>query len=241
MALTVPIPIVSQDAVTGGKLLGEKPINIACGPVLFPDGVMLKPENAAQFGYRFYREQSGGISEVWNEGAGTWQSATVESALQPMFPKDDKWCSIFAAIAPPGKVTSATGGFPRYSVQCHFRGRDEAKVEHTGSSPRSAPVEILLPGEKNRAGMAIVPEVPVFASRIRMFLKDVGLTERGVIEIREESGGFIIELAASGAIARLEPSGDILLRPRPGGQVAIDGPLSVSAQISVGGINLMVP
>src|SRR5262249_6756095 len=77
MSLNVPAPTLTQESVMGNRFFGEKPIQILCGPVTFPDGSTLRLEQATLFNYAFYRELSGGIAEVWNEPAGSWQPSTT--------------------------------------------------------------------------------------------------------------------------------------------------------------------
>ena len=66
-----------------------------------------------------------------------------------------------------------------------------------------------------------------------MFLKDAGLvSEKGSVSIREDGSGFRLELLAAGANITIMPSGEIVLSPRAGQQVLVDGNLTVAGNLS---------
>ena len=102
-------------------------------------------------------------------------------------------------------------------VRSFFRGKDASNTEHDGDSVDSSPVEIFGFGERHRAGLATDPLALEEARQIRLFLKDEArIAERGQIIIREESGGFVIELVAGDARIELTSSGEIILHPAAG-------------------------
>jgi hypothetical protein len=250
MALTVPRPTLTSPGATGSQLAAEQPITLACGPVTFPDGAALSPENVAQTpGYLLFRE-GGGAAEVWNEQDKAWAPEQPAPARQEMFPKDGQWQAILIGIGQKDRdgneklATNLVGGLPRYFVRCFFRGRDAQQAEHDGVSPPSQPVAVFAPGTRDRAGLTMSPKSPATAQEIRLFLKDAALTgERGQVVIRQSGGGFQVELVAGAARVVLQPNGDITLRPGAGGVVRVEGNLAVSAgnTISVGGVPLLVP
>ena len=69
-----------------------------------------------------------------------------------------------------------------------------------------------------------------------MFLKDGWLVaEQGVIAIRDTGGGFQIELFCSGSRIDLLPSGEIVLTPKPGQPVRIEGNVNIGGSLNVTG------
>ena len=238
MVLIVPQPQLSQDDAEGTQFGEEKPINLVCEPVKFPDGTVLTLENVIEFGSRLYRLQSGGVTEVWDEAEQRWiaSSAPVPEP-QPMFRKEDKWQSLIVGIGQKEKSTDnpkfgtqrslipGVPGFPQYFFRCFFKGLDAQGVEHVGESPNSEAVEIYPFGDRNRAGLIIKPKSkpPSKAKEICLFLKDADLKERGQVVIQERSGEIVVELAANGATITIGQSGDIGLKSAPGRFVRVEG------------------
>lgn len=247
MSLSVPQPMLSQKGAIGNRLVAEKPIDLSCGPVSFPDWTILTPENAVLFGFLVYRERPGGITEVWDEKARSWIPDNALPDYQPLFPSDRNWKSILVAIGQKDHTdqvkfgTNRLIGFPRYFIRCFFKGKDALGSEHVGHSPPSQFVEILGIGEQDRAGLAIEPKSPAEARQISLFLKDSVLAERGKIVIREDGGGFLIELQVNGARLEMSKDGGIVLFPAPGQRVRVEGDLSVNGAIMVSGTLLNVP
>lgn len=225
MALIVPRPTLSQNGSASSVLASDKPIQLACGPVTFPDGTALTIASVTQsgFGFLLYRAVAGGAGEVWDESARAWLPESSAPGYQLLFYKDDKWQSVLVAVGQKDRAGSDKfGAGYAYSVRCFFRGKDAQGVEHAGESARSQAVQIVSSEEQNRAGLAIAPRsLPTAATELRLFLKDDGLVERGQIIIRRAGGGFQIELLASGARLALETSGDIVLTPAPGRDVRV--------------------
>ncbi|MFQ5857422.1 MAG: hypothetical protein ACE5LU_17590 [Anaerolineae bacterium] len=240
MALIVPPPTLSQEGATGNRFVAEKPIQLSCGPVTFPDGASLIPENAVEFGFLLYREEAGGTTKVWDEEAQSWLPESASPDPQSLFYRDDKWQSILVAIGQKDKAnqdkfgTNRLTGFPKYSARCFFRGKDVQGIEHIGASPKSQAVEVLGFGERDRAGLAIEPKDkdPSEATRIYLFLRDASLTERGRIVIREQGGAFRIELVVNGTRLALTSGGDIVLSPSPGHVVRVEGDVLVNGNLT---------
>jgi hypothetical protein len=247
MGLTVPEPTLSSPGVIGAVLVSEKPINLLCGPVTLPDGKALGPTTATRFGYLLFREVAPGLVEVWDEKNTIWSPPATPVDEQQLFPEEPMWKSILVAVGQKDAAgqdkfgTNTLTGFPRYFARCQFRGRDAQGAEHAGTSPRSAPVQVLAMGEGDHAGLVAKPMPLAKAEQIYLFLKDGSGAERGTVKIRAAFGGFVVELMASGAMLRLTADGDILLAPASGRDVRIAGDLEVGGVIRVGGTQLSVP
>lgn len=241
MALSVPIPILSVDdqpvSVTGA----DKAIILSCGPVLLPDGRPLAPGDTSAFGFRLLRRHASGTLQVWDEAATRWVAVGERVEPAPLAFQNDLWQMILAAMGPKdadGKdklATDPTTGYPHYLVRCSFTGRDASGTEHAGTSPPSAPLRIYPAGADHRAGLATIPPMPTTATEIRLYLKDAGLVERGLVRISTTSGGYSIELVTPRARVRLESDGAILLTPASGARVRVEGSLEVRDTLTAGG------
>lgn len=239
MALTVPLPTLSQEGVTGARLKADQPIKLACGPVTFPSGAPLTLENVVKFGFLLYR-QTGGANEAWNEETKRWVPESPAPDPQPLFYQEDKWQSILVAVGQKDQAnqnkfgTNPLTGLPKYFVRCFFRGKDATGREHAGESVASAAVEVIESSEQIKGGLTMNPRDAAAATEVRLFLKDAGLlAEQGKILIREAGGGFEIELStASGAKVMITNSGEIQLNPASGQIVHINGNVMVDGDIT---------
>lgn len=237
--LTVAVPVLKQQGALGARFVSEKPIKIECPSVTFSDGAPVMPENIIQAGFVMRRHQAGGLIESWDESAKQWVSNPNIEPLA-LFHKDNRWQAVIVAMGQKDQAnqdkfsTDRATTLPQYSVQCIYRARDSGKQEHAGVSAGSAPVQISAAGGENRAGLYMKPNMdPVAASEIGMFLKDAALvTEQGRISIREEAGGFRIELLCSGSRIDILQTGEIVLTPRAGQPVRIVGNLNVEGIVT---------
>jgi hypothetical protein len=247
MPLTVPAPALTQKDVNGHTFFAEKPIDLSCGPVTFPDSTPLTPANALQFGFTLFREGVAPIPEAWDESGKSWVPGDSLPEPQSLFLQDGTWRSLLLAIgqkdshAQDKLHTNMATGLPKYFVRCFFRGKDASGVEQSGESPNSQSFQVLGVGEQNRAGLGITPPDPVIATEISLFLKDSTLTNRGSITIRQDPGGLLIELSVNGAKVTLGTDGGIVLSPSPGQGIQIQGDLEVQGNVLVNGVNLNVP
>jgi hypothetical protein len=246
MALSVPIPILSQEDSSGNEFLAAKPFNLSCGPVLFADGTLLTPENVLEFAFLIYRETQAGTIEAWKEETGTWTSQLPPPNPQSLFSADGQWQSILIGIGQQDKAsgqpkfaTDHTTHYPKYSAKCFFKGRNSSKTEESGESVGSQSVEIIAVGETDRAGLSITPEPAQQATHISLFLKDASLSERGRILIEEQSSGFVVELKANNASVKITGQGGIVLTPAAGAALQLGGDLTVTGNLSLNG-NLSV-
>jgi hypothetical protein len=234
MALTVTIPEVTVTGISGFRFVAEKPIILTCTTVRFPDGNVLVPAQAQQFGFRLYRKSSAGTVQAWNETSKSWAPETPAPEPEPLAFIDDTWRSVLVAIGQQDNAghdkfaTDPSSGFPKYFVRCVFSATDNAGLQHDGVSPPSAEFTVSAAGTRNRAGLATVPLAITEATEIRLYLKDAALAaERGVIAIRQSGGGYEIDLTVGSTRIQLTSAGDIRLD----GDVAIQGTLSVNGTV----------
>ena len=240
--LTVGVPTLTQEDVTGLEFAAEKPIKLECASVTFPDGSPLLPEGITSAGYLIHRNNGGGVIDVWDDQMKRWMPAVNQPEPQGLFFQDDKWRGLIVAIGEKDTATNQdkfatdrTTGYPKYFASCLFKGKDGESLEHEGVSPNSSMVEIMAFGEMNRAGLLLEPKNNPISGKeeIRMFLKDSGLhSEKGRVSIREEGGGFRLEMFASGARIDLMPDGSIILTPGVGQEIRVEGNLSVNGTVS---------
>ncbi|MEJ2454137.1 MAG: polymer-forming cytoskeletal protein [Candidatus Thiodiazotropha sp.] len=247
MALSVPIPELKVEGITGYSFLAEKPIGLQCEAVTFPDGSVLEPAQAQQFGYRLFR-RTGSTLEVWDSKQKEWMPQGSEPEPEPLAYQEGLWQNLLVAMGQQDSsgqdqfATDRLSGAPSYHVRCLFTATDAAGITHEGISPPSADFTVYAAGELDRAGLAMEPPEKTEAEEIRLYLKDAALTaEQGVIAIRQQGSGFEIDLAVGGARLTLGSSGDIVLSPAAGGRVElagdllIDGDLQVQQQLTVAG------
>jgi hypothetical protein len=236
--LTVPQPTLSQEGTAGNWLTVQKPIKVACGPVRFPDGTAVGTENVVQCGFSLYRERTVGTVEVWDKTGKVWTTLGSAPERETLFFMEDKWQSVIVAVGQKDRANQNKFGtdpltrFPNYFVRCSFVAKDVQGSEHTGESTNSQAVEIVDPSEQKRAGLSMEPMDPADAREIRLFLKDAALVdEQGKIVIKEDGGGFLIELKSSGAMLAINKDGEITLNPRPGQAVRIEGDVHVNGNV----------
>jgi hypothetical protein len=248
VALAVAQPTLAQPDA-GTVLSAAQPIALHCGPVLAPDGTELTQERLVigadgmpqRAGYRLLRI-SGTSGAVWDPAARTWAPPDADPPLEPLWYRDGVWQSVLVAA---GAKDEATGldklatdpatGIPVYAVVCAFLGRDGQDTVHEGASPTSAPVQVLPAGSRDRGGVTFDPEDPTQTTRLRLYVKDSGLTERAFVELRAESGGYVAELNAGGASARIEADGSIVVAPAPNQGVTVQSDLLVNGVVIANG------
>ena len=235
MALVVPAPVLSQPKSTAPTFSAVMPINVACGPVTFPDGSLLTLQAAEISGWRLFRELNGGIRQVWNPDSASWQPEATEVTLGPVFFQNDTWQSIVIDTDQAIFATDVTTGFPKYMLRCFFRGKDAEGNSHDGSSPSSAQFEASAPGQQDRGVISIVPD-PETATEMRLSLRDASLTEQAHISIRRSGSAFIVELAAGSALITLRSNGAITVNPAGAAQLRVEGDLNVNGRVLVRGI-----
>lgn len=237
--LTITPPILKQSGTVGAQFVSEKPIHMECASVAFPDAAPVKLEQVAHAGFIMRRHPKGGRLETWDEGEKRWLSCSPLIEPQPLFYKDNAWHALIVAVGQKDRnnedkfATDRSTGFPRYSVQCVFKARDDRNQEHSGISAESTPIQISALGGQNRAGLYLRPQMdPTSATEIGLFLKDTAFSNERRIAIREGVGGFRIELISSGSSIEILPTGEILLTPGSGQNVHIAGNLRVNGNVT---------
>lgn len=238
MALTVSKPEVSVEGISGHQFIAEKPIRVSCTSVTFPDGSVLAPEQAQQFGFRLYRKQDTGVEEAWSETNKSWMPGTSSPQPEPLAFIESIWQTVLAPMGLKDNAghdkfsTDPTSGFPKYFIRCLFSATDAACQSHDGISPSGNEFTVSPAGALNRAGLATIPMAITQATEIRLFLKDAArISERGVIAIRQSGGDFEIDLTVGTARIRMTGAGEIEL----------DGDVSIQGSLKVNGTTMLVP
>jgi len=251
MALLVPTPTLQQDGNLTPLLVSEKPIRLSCSPIVFGDGTPLTILNQPKATFLIYRLLSGGIQQVLDSSGKAWVSPGPSVSPQNLFWNDKakSWQAIIVAIGNKDAAgidffaTDPITTFPKYAAQCSFSGTDASGAQQFGQSVLSSPVEIIAPGQNNLAGLTMDPQPPdpTTAQEIRIFLKNSALIEQGQVTILQDGFGFHVQLVAGGSTVVLSSSGDIVLSPANGRPVQVNGDLTVSNRIFVGGVQVAVP
>jgi hypothetical protein len=248
MALIVPIPQLQQDGNTSFVLASEKMITLSCNPVTFSDGTPVTVLNQPKATFLIYRFLLGGVQQVLDVPGKTWTTVGSAVAPQKLFWNDkaQSWQAVIVAMGnkdnanPPNDTfgTDPTIGYPLYGAQCSFTATDSNKTQQSGQSPLSAPVTILAPGQNNLAGLSMDPNDPTKANDIYLFLKDSSLIERGRIAISQDVSGFHVQLIVGNVSVVLSNSGQIVLTPSNTQPVQVNGDISISGKVFVGGVKV---
>jgi hypothetical protein len=236
--LTVPTPTLKYESVETGLATLEKPVEIHCGAVTFPDGRPFTQTEQKAAGFLIYRK-FGTAVEVWNETAQQWQPDSGEeiTALKPKpfaFKPDqpEPWQGLFVPVGEKDKAKNnlfqkASTGF-LYFFRATFVSNDKTGVI-AGLSAPSPPVRFSSLLETIRAGIKTTPEQIEQATEIELFLRNDNRQIIGSVKITSSGNSTQIEIAnqdAAGtprAVVQLLPTGDIVLRPITGGRVRIEG------------------
>lgn len=200
MTLSAPVPTLSQQGNPGSVFAAVMPIDVACGPVTFPDGSELTLQNAQPngTGLRLLRQLSGGTVEVWDPGAKIWQPEGTETPFVAVFYLDNTWKSIIVDADQSILGTDTSTHFPVYFVRCHFTGTDAQGASHSGASPASATFEAVTPGGQDRGAIQVDPDLET-ATKIRLLLRDdaPALTERAAVSIQHSHAGTAPQICFS--------------------------------------------
>jgi hypothetical protein len=232
--------VITQEGATGDSLTAAKPIEIACGPVAFPDGSDLTTETSPTvFGFLLQRGAAGS-GEVWDAQAKTWIPDADGPAPEPLFYRDGSWRGVLVAVGQQDatgaeKIASDPAtGLPRYSVRCVFAGEDGSGTEHDGESGSSDAVTVLPPGHDAKAGLRLDPEKPPEATKVEMFVAGDG-GDVGNVTLERGGTGGSVTVAAGGATISIAATGAVQITPGAGQAITISGSLAVSDGITVGG------
>lgn len=238
--LTVPSPNLICDwvdtAVDPKLAMLEKPVQVRCPPVLLSDGTPLELWQQKVAGYFVYR-QGAGAPEIWDETAKKWKPdpGVAIASFQPkpfaFKPGElNPWQSLLVPVAEKSPPFEVGGGF-RYFFQAYFVS-DENTGSVSGLSPPSSTIEFRKLQDTFRAGFQIKPFTDRLhqATEIEMFLKDSSYVVIGSVVIKTSGGSSEIKISnLNGAVVQLLPSGDIVLRPKAGGTVKVEGSLEAQS------------
>jgi hypothetical protein len=204
MALLVPPPTLEQDKSTGPTFGLNKPIELTCTGITFPDGRPLVSDNALASGFLLYRTTAQGTVTAWHEDdPRAWVPAVPGPEAQPLLYHEDVWKFILVALGEKDAQDNdkfeqpPTGQPPSYYVRCFFAGKDVHGERHEGASPPSN-VVTLKSAEDSKddvAGIEFVPPDLKKVETVRVFLKHPTLVG--------ETAELILQRTATGVTARL--------------------------------------
>lgn len=238
--LFVPTPILEFKAVDTGLAALEKPLEVCCGAVMFPDGTNFEQKNLGTAGFFIYKQQSVGSAEIWNEETKLWEPdpGTAVGNLKPrtlIFKQGDPipWRAMVVAAGQKDQnnqdqFQKAVSLFPHYFFRAYFAATRNGR-SFSGLSGASLPVRFISLLDAIRAGVKVgEDQTPEDATEVLLFLRDLSRQFLGTIEIRSESGSSRIEISnraagAQKAVIRVLPSGDIEIQPAPGQKLVISG------------------
>jgi hypothetical protein len=242
--LPIPPLTVTFDAVPSGAALLEKPIDVRCAPVTFPDGSVFDQSRLGAAGFFAYRQSAPGAPlHVWDESTKEWKPDTgtpiPRAEPKPFAFKLGEplpWQALLIAVGQKDKAgqnqfAPAVNDYPQYSLRAYFSGAVEG-VSMAGLSAPSAPVRFVKTADTMLAGLEVGEgEEPNDATTIQMFLRFPEKQNIGLVQMTRAGGTAQVEImglhpdGTPNAVIRLLPSGDIALHPAQGRQVVIYGPL----------------
>jgi hypothetical protein len=207
--LTIPVPKLKFDPVApdlADLAVLEKPLEVHCAPVAFPDGTVFGLQNLGKAGFFVYRQKAAASPlEIWDQGAKQWgpDPGTAFANLTPKpfaFKQDEPlpWQSLFMAVDPNNpdqfqKVRNATLNFPRYFFRAYFASPTDGNPI-SGLSAPSATVRFVSFIDAIRAGIW-VDETPQTATEVQLFLRNARRQLVGLVEIRNVNGQAQLEIA----------------------------------------------
>lgn len=133
--LSVPIPILKVDEVTPGLTVFEKPIEVRCAAVTFPDGTAFDPSKLGKAEFFIYKQQSASaMIEIWDADEKLWvaessvELANLKNPKPLIFKKEDTsfpWQGLLVAAGQKDKngddqFTKATPDYPQYFFRGYF-------------------------------------------------------------------------------------------------------------------------
>jgi hypothetical protein len=204
MTLTVPAPILKQDSSTGPKLGFDRPIEVGCTGITFPDGRPLVLDNALDSGFLLYRElPPQGIVTAWDERHQGWVPAVPGPEPQPLLFHEEVWQMILIALGQKDVqdqdkflVPPQGQPLPRYFVRTFFSGEDVHGERHEGASPPSNVVELdSAPLADERAGIVFEPPDLKQTQKVSIFLKHPTLLTTGQLTLQTTSTGITATLS----------------------------------------------
>jgi hypothetical protein len=239
--ITVPAPQFQLDPPGSPPVL-EKPLHVRVAAIRYPDGRELAQEDAQRIGAYVYRAAGGG-EQVWHDGEQRWVAPPDDIgllAVMPPLPLQFKagdampWQGVLVAAGQKDRTgtarfAKAVSGSPRYRVRAFALARRDG-VDYRGLGAASLDLEFASLADTQRFAVDLDTDDAQTCRRVRLMLKDAGLSEAGYVEIRAAAGQEveIANCAPGGAVrARivLEESGDIRLEPASGRRIVLGGML----------------
>lgn len=221
--MTIPTPVlVDADAqLNPATATSERPLQVEITPILV-DGAPLDTEKqTAIVAFETLRVRAG-ATQVFDSGAAAWSpdvadpkrpttpltftagkprpwaGTLVAASLKDLAPTDEVFVRVVAKLAGP-QPTKATGG-------------------------PSNRVKFVSMQDRMQAGLVLDPSKPESATSIEMVLRNSSLAEIGVVRLSVDGGGCLAEISnSSGAKIKLQPNGDIELRPGGSGAIRVSG------------------
>jgi hypothetical protein len=248
-SLSVPIPILKFEAVDPNQpnlAVLEKPIEVRCSVVQFPNGTPFEQKHQKVAGFLIYRRQIASSIEIWDAAAKQWISdpgdAIADLKLTPFaFKSEDKsqpWLGLIVPAAQkdttnkPQFVPAGSSGFPQYFFRAYFASNDK-NGNFSGFSSPSLALRFTKILDAIKAGIAVGEgQTPADATEIQLFLRNSNRQIIGSVEIIADGNSTQIEIAnrdAGGvkqAIVRLLSNGDLEIQPALGRQVKVSGAIN---------------
>ena len=239
-ALSVPTPQLEYEAVGPGLAVLEKPLEIRCTTVTFPDGGAFDQTDLGSAGLYLYRQETPGVTEIWNKGEKVWQPdpgvALGDLKAEPLIFKlgeEAPWQGLLVAAGQKDRdgadqFRKATTDLPRYLVRAYFATTRNGNT-FSGLSGPSATVRFTGAGDAMLAGIG-VPEgkTPRNADEVTFFLRNSSLQPIGAVVIQADDGSAQIEVSnylagTQKAVIRLLATGDVEIQPAPGRKLIVAG------------------
>ena len=239
-SLLVPLPTVKFTTAIPNEAVLEKPVEIHCGNVTFPNGQLFEQNQQQVAGFFVYRQQAGFV-EIWDETAKQWKPDPGE-ALGALPPKplafkpgeSEPWQSLFVPAGEKNPVFETKDRGFKYFFRAYFVS-NEKTGSISGLSVPSVAVKFIGILDAIRAGIKLGEnQKPEDATEVELFLRNESGRIIGSVAISSEGDSARIEIknsASSGqrAIVSLLPSGDVEIIPASDKKVLIQGDLEVSS------------
>jgi hypothetical protein len=219
MALLVPPPSLTQDSTIPASFGFNRPIDLTCTGIAFPDGRPLVFDNARDSGFLLYRQTGQGAVMAWDDQAGLWVAPVPEPEPQPLLYHDDVWKSILVPLGEKDSnqqdkfVVPPAGSPPSYYVRCFFAGKDVHGEWHEGASPPSNVIQLdsAAASAGEIAGIVFEPPDLKAAEHVGIFLSHPTLGHRAELSLDRVANGVTATLTVTaGAVTvgvRIDASG----------------------------------
>lgn len=243
-SLSVPLPTVKFDPAIPSELnlaALEKPVEINCGNVTFPNGQSFEQSQQKVAGFFVYRQQAD-FAEIWDETAKQWKPDPGEGLgnlqAKPLAFKQgesEPWQGLFVPAGEKSPVFEKEDTGFKYFFRTYFVS-NEKTGSISGLSTPSVAINFIGILDAIRAGIKLgKDQKPENATEIELFLRNEFSQIIGSVAIFNEGASARIEISnrdgASGgqrAVIRLLPSGDIEIIPASNRRVFLQGDLDIN-------------